>query len=106
MRSWVFGLEGFNVLLLVLVLFVLAQPALAQETSGGRCYRRFAKPLSWRRDCHRIGGHRIGHCGRHCRRCGDRSHRGEAGVARPDAHLRGAGRRHRHLWIDRFLHYP
>jgi len=31
MRSWVFGLEGFNVLLLVLVLFVLAQPAHAQD---------------------------------------------------------------------------
>ena len=31
MRAWVFGLEGFNVLLLVLVLFVLAQPVHAQE---------------------------------------------------------------------------
>ncbi len=34
MRPWVFGLEGFNLLLLVLVLFVLAQPAHAQETSA------------------------------------------------------------------------
>jgi V/A-type H+-transporting ATPase subunit K len=34
MRSWVFGLEGFNLLLLVLVLFALAQPAYAQETSA------------------------------------------------------------------------
>ena len=31
MRAWVFGLEGFNVLLLVLMLFVLAQPVHAQE---------------------------------------------------------------------------
>jgi V/A-type H+/Na+-transporting ATPase subunit K len=31
MRAWVFGLEGFNVLLLVLVFFVLAQPVHAQE---------------------------------------------------------------------------
>jgi V/A-type H+-transporting ATPase subunit K len=31
MRAWVFGLEGFNVLLLVLVLFVLAQPVHAQD---------------------------------------------------------------------------
>jgi V/A-type H+/Na+-transporting ATPase subunit K len=31
MRAWVFGLEGLNVLLLVLVLFVLAQPVHAQE---------------------------------------------------------------------------
>ncbi|MGP0072048.1 MAG: ATP synthase subunit C [Bryobacteraceae bacterium] len=34
MRSWVFGLEGLNVLLVVLVLLVLAQPTLAQETAG------------------------------------------------------------------------
>jgi V/A-type H+-transporting ATPase subunit K len=34
MRPWVFGLEGFNVLLLMLVLFVLAQPTHAQETSA------------------------------------------------------------------------
>jgi V/A-type H+-transporting ATPase subunit K len=34
MRAWVFGLEGFNVLLLVLVLFVLAQPVHAQETTA------------------------------------------------------------------------
>ena len=32
MRAWVFGLEGLNVLLLVLALFVLAQPVHAQET--------------------------------------------------------------------------
>jgi V/A-type H+-transporting ATPase subunit K len=32
MRPWVFGLEGFNVLLLMLVLFLLAQPVHAQET--------------------------------------------------------------------------
>jgi V/A-type H+/Na+-transporting ATPase subunit K len=31
MRAWVLGLEGFNVLLVVLVLFVLAQPAHAQD---------------------------------------------------------------------------
>jgi len=31
MRTWVFGLEGFNVILLVLALFVLAQPVHAQE---------------------------------------------------------------------------
>lgn len=30
MRAWVFGLEGFNVVLLVLMLFVLAQPVHAQ----------------------------------------------------------------------------
>ncbi len=30
MRAWVFGLEGFNILLLVLLLFVLAQPVHAQ----------------------------------------------------------------------------
>ena len=35
MRAWVFGLEGFNVLLLVLVLIVLAQPLHAQEASAG-----------------------------------------------------------------------
>jgi V/A-type H+-transporting ATPase subunit K len=34
MRSWVFGLEGLNVLLLVLALFVLAQPMHAQEASA------------------------------------------------------------------------
>lgn len=34
MRAWVFGLEGFNLLLLVLVLFMLAQPVYAQETSA------------------------------------------------------------------------
>lgn len=34
MRSWVFGLEGFNVLLVVLVLFVLAQPTHAQDTAA------------------------------------------------------------------------
>lgn len=34
MRAWVFGLEGLNVLLLVLVLFVLAQPAHAQEAAA------------------------------------------------------------------------
>ena len=34
MRAWVFGLEGFNVLLLVLVLFVLAQPAHAQGAAA------------------------------------------------------------------------
>ena len=34
MRAWVFGLEGFNVLLLVLMLFVLAQPVHAQETTA------------------------------------------------------------------------
>jgi V/A-type H+/Na+-transporting ATPase subunit K len=32
MRAWVFGLEGFNLLLLVLLLFLLAQPVHAQET--------------------------------------------------------------------------
>ena len=32
MRAWVFGLEGFNVLLLLLVLFVLVQPVHAQDT--------------------------------------------------------------------------
>jgi len=31
MRAWVFGLEGFNLVLLILVLFVLAQPVHAQE---------------------------------------------------------------------------
>ena len=31
MRAWVFGLEGFNVLVLILGLFMLAQPAHAQE---------------------------------------------------------------------------
>ena len=34
MRAWVFGLEGFNVLLLVLVFVVLAQPLHAQETTA------------------------------------------------------------------------
>jgi len=34
MRAWVFGLEGFNVLLLALMLFVLAQPVHAQEASA------------------------------------------------------------------------
>lgn len=34
MRRWVFGLEGFNVLLLVLALFVLTQPVHAQETAA------------------------------------------------------------------------
>ena len=34
MRAWVFGLEGFNVLLLVLALFVLAQPVHAQDTAA------------------------------------------------------------------------
>ena len=33
MRASVFGLEGFNLLLLVLVLFVLAQPVHAQEAA-------------------------------------------------------------------------
>ena len=32
MRAWVFGLESFNLLLLVLLLFLLAQPVHAQET--------------------------------------------------------------------------
>ncbi|MCU1260664.1 MAG: H+transporting two-sector ATPase subunit [Bryobacterales bacterium] len=32
MRPWVFGLEGFNFLLLVLFLFLLAQPVHAQDT--------------------------------------------------------------------------
>jgi V/A-type H+-transporting ATPase subunit K len=31
MRAWVFGVEGFNLLLLVLSIIVIAQPALAQE---------------------------------------------------------------------------
>ena len=31
MRAWVFGLQGFNVLLLVLALIVLAQPLYGQE---------------------------------------------------------------------------
>ena len=31
MRAWVFGLEGINVLLVVLVLLLLAQPVYAQE---------------------------------------------------------------------------
>ena len=105
MRSWVFGLEGFNVLLLVLVLFVLAQPTHAQETSAAVASTSFPEPLSWRRDCHWTGGHRIGDCRRHCRRGGDRSDRGEARIARPDTDLRGPGRRHRYLWIDRFLHH-
>lgn len=30
MRAWVFGLEGFNILLLLLLIFVLAQPVHAQ----------------------------------------------------------------------------
>lgn len=34
MRAWVFGFEAFNVLLLVLVLFVLAQPVHAQGASA------------------------------------------------------------------------
>ena len=34
MRAWVFGLEGLNVLLLVLVLFALAQPVHAQDTAA------------------------------------------------------------------------
>jgi len=34
MRAWVFGLEGFNVVLLVLVLFVLAQPVYAQTPAA------------------------------------------------------------------------
>ncbi len=34
MRAWVFGLEGLNVLLLLVVLFMLAQPVHAQDTSA------------------------------------------------------------------------
>jgi V/A-type H+/Na+-transporting ATPase subunit K len=34
MRAWLFGLEGFNVFLLALVLFVLAQPLHAQGTAA------------------------------------------------------------------------
>jgi V/A-type H+-transporting ATPase subunit K len=35
MRAWVFGLEGFNVLLLALAIFILlAQPAYAQDNSA------------------------------------------------------------------------
>lgn len=34
MRASVFGLEGFNLLLLLLVLFVLAQPAHGQEVGA------------------------------------------------------------------------
>jgi V/A-type H+/Na+-transporting ATPase subunit K len=33
MRSWVFGLEGLNLLLLLIVFFVLAQPVDAQGVS-------------------------------------------------------------------------
>ena len=33
MRAWVFGLEGLNVLLVLLALFVLVQPVHAQDTS-------------------------------------------------------------------------
>lgn len=45
MRRWVFGLESFNVFLLILVLFLLAQPfpAHAQEAPGavGASQNRF-----------------------------------------------------------------
>ena len=35
MRAWVFGLEGFNVLLLAVAVFILlAQPAYAQDNSA------------------------------------------------------------------------
>ena len=34
MRAWLFGLEGFNLFLLALVLFVLAQPLHAQGTTA------------------------------------------------------------------------
>ena len=34
MRTWVLGLEGFNLLLVILVLLVLAQPLHAQEASA------------------------------------------------------------------------
>jgi len=34
MRAWVFGLEGFNVVWLILAIALLAQPAYAQEAAG------------------------------------------------------------------------
>ena len=34
MRAWVFGLEGFNVLLLALALFLLAPPVHAQDAAA------------------------------------------------------------------------
>ena len=36
MRTWVFGFEAANVLLLILVLALLGQPALAQELEVGQ----------------------------------------------------------------------
>jgi V/A-type H+/Na+-transporting ATPase subunit K len=42
MRAWVFGLEGCNILLLLLMLFVLAQPVHAQATAtAGTGQNRF-----------------------------------------------------------------
>jgi len=34
MRAWVFGLEGINIVLLLLILFVLAEPVHAQGAAG------------------------------------------------------------------------
>jgi len=41
MRAWVFGLEGFNVLLVVLVLLVLVQPVHAQDAAASASQNRF-----------------------------------------------------------------
>ena len=41
MRAWLFGFEGFNTLLLVLAILVLAQPVHAQEAAGAIGQNRF-----------------------------------------------------------------
>ena len=75
MRAWVFGFEGCNVLVLLFVLFVLAQPGHAQGSSTASIS---AEPISRSRNRHRIGGHRIGYCRRHLRSRRHWRYRGEA----------------------------